>query len=428
MSTLPRPPVALRKSMMHMLVGNIAFMAGEAIILMSLARLADVTTVGIYVLALAVTAPLFRLAGLGGNAVTASDIAGKFAFQHYTALSRALNLAAIVGLALYIFASRSLHPYWMLFVPVALTKISQQSSELMYGVFQVEDRIDLVARSLLLRAGSAVLAVPVTMYLSRSALVSLWLYTALNMVIYVLHDYRICRQMRKMQPDFDWTILRVAARDIWPLAVANTIVSVGSSVPRLVVYGLLSVTDLALFGVAQQLFLFFLFMVNAMGRAPISRLARAAMNDPAQFGKLSSRLVAAGFCIGLLLLAGTIVLGKPLLGVAFGAKYLAAFPILVIVMLAAPIRAAGSMQQFALVALRRFPNFLKIQIGVLLIMAVSAYVGGIFYGIEGVALSQLAAAIFQVSAGWRDLRRFTRQLTVPLAEPDSQPPVPTGEV
>ena len=144
---------SLRLNVSWTFAGNVFYAACQWGMLVVLAKLGSPEMVGRFALALAVTAPVFMFTNLQLRAVQATDRSHQFAFADYLGLrilSTALALAVIVGLAAW---SHYHYPFWIaaVIVMVGLAKGSESISDAIYGIVQWHERMDLIARSMMLK-------------------------------------------------------------------------------------------------------------------------------------------------------------------------------------------------------------------------------------------------------------------------------------
>ena len=151
-------PLSLRRNFSWTLLGNVVYAGCQWAILVVLAKLATPEMLGRFALGLAVTAPVAMLANLALRPLQATDARGEYDFGHYLALrciTTPIAIAVIVGIAA--FGSYPCQAA-LVIVAVGLAKAFESFSDAFYGLMQRRERLDLIARSMLIKSPLSVLA------------------------------------------------------------------------------------------------------------------------------------------------------------------------------------------------------------------------------------------------------------------------------
>ncbi len=122
------------------------------VLVVVLARLGTKEMVGQFALAQALSAPVFLTVGLNLRVVRATDVRRRWTTSQYRQLRLALNAVSIVvalGIGFVFGLSQNA---LLVLLMICLGKSAEATSQTLYGFFQLRDRLDLVSRSLLLRA------------------------------------------------------------------------------------------------------------------------------------------------------------------------------------------------------------------------------------------------------------------------------------
>jgi len=162
------PVRSLRRNFQWTIVGNVVYACTQWGILVLLAHLGDAVVVGRFSLGLAITAPIMLFAGLSLRAVQATDARREFLFADYAGLRLlmvAIALSAIVSIALYEYSGETA-AIIMLF---GVSKSIESLSDLFYGFWQQHERLDLIAKSLVLRGLLAIILGAAAYIASRAA-------------------------------------------------------------------------------------------------------------------------------------------------------------------------------------------------------------------------------------------------------------------
>ncbi|HNF91699.1 MAG TPA: oligosaccharide flippase family protein, partial [Accumulibacter sp.] len=187
---------SLRKNFSWSLVGNIVYALCQWMMLIIIARLGNARDVGIYSLALAISAPVMLFLGMNLRVAIATDQKHQFNIQDYLALRVCSSTAAVLIISFAsFFLYRTESDVLIAIFMVSLMKSVESLSDVCYGFFQKNERNDLISQSLILRGVSTVLLlVPAYVYLgslteSLGVVLSVWL------TILVVFDARKLRNI-----------------------------------------------------------------------------------------------------------------------------------------------------------------------------------------------------------------------------------------
>src|SRR5439155_21545021 len=143
--------LTLRANFLWTLAGNVIYATCQWGILVALAKLGTPQMVGEFALALAVTAPILIGAGLSLRSVQATDALGEYEFRDYFSLRLLTSAAAVLAVAGVVCFS----PYGaraaVVILIVAIAKAFESISDIVHGLWQQHERMDLIARSLVLK-------------------------------------------------------------------------------------------------------------------------------------------------------------------------------------------------------------------------------------------------------------------------------------
>jgi O-antigen/teichoic acid export membrane protein len=161
------PGVPLGHSVSWALVGNVFYAICQWGAVVLLARLGSVEVLGRFALALALTAPVFLLAGFQLRGILATDAREQFRFTDYVAVRLLAMLASL--LAVGVLAPRDSGDAFATVAFIGLAKSFEGLSDVYYGQHQRLDRMDRVAWSLAIRGSAALLGIVVGLKIAGTA-------------------------------------------------------------------------------------------------------------------------------------------------------------------------------------------------------------------------------------------------------------------
>lgn len=376
----------LRRNFVWNLGGNIVYNAVQWLLIVFIARLGTKDMVGTFALAQALAAPIFLAVGLNLRIVRATDVRRVWQPFQYKRLRAILNVASILltlllGLVLDL-GSVTLAVLAM----ICLGKASEATSQALYGYFQLRDRLDLVSRSLLLRAlfGSigfvAALLATDSLVWACAGLAAGWFVT------WLVHDRPAESRLLATEPSGEPSgTMRSLARKAAPLGIDAGVVSVVNNVPRYGVQWVLGTSALGAFAALAYLGRVVMMVTGSMADTVIARLARQAdSQDVRGFLRLLAILVAFGLGVSGAGLLGAWLLGEPVIRFVLGPEYVNQ-PVLMWLMVGVGITAFQRCLSRGLQAGHKFYGVLLIDVITLIGTVLAAVFLIPAYGLPGAA-------------------------------------------
>lgn len=381
--------LSLRVNFRWVFLSQLVYLASQWAILSSLTKLSDLKTVGLFGLALAITAPINFGLSLGLRQAQASDVNDQYIFSQYIGLrslaSIILVLACIIGVAIFNNSSAAIIVVGL----YAVAKAIETYSDTTYGLFQKYERMDLAARSMIIRGLGALGFFLGLFYLAGTrdaeALAAGIIGICLAwLAVLLCHDLPTAKRLLatmghhapeagKQRPGAQsirptWNLSKIAPL-FWhslPLGISAFLIALQLNIPRYFI-------EWRLGGEALGYFTPMIFIlsagsqfINPLVRAAVPRLARHfAARRFSAFIQLIGKVAAfAAFC-GLAAFLVAFFLGAELLTLLYSAEYAKMESVFALLMAAGILRYAASALQMATVAARRFRTQLAQQIGVL---------------------------------------------------------------
>lgn len=344
--------------------------------LMLLAKLSDPTTVGIYALAQALCIPIGEVAKMGLREIHSSSTSGPYLFGNYLALRLvAAGVALVLMVASGILQTNSAVVIWVV-VLYALTRCMELVSDMVHGLFQANERMDYIGRSLCLLGPLSLLFLSAGYWTTGSLVVAVFGQFLAQLLVLAFYDVpmgRRCAKLRSseaVRPIWDRGALQGLALQALPLAIATILVMIAVYLPRLVVESALGLSALGLFAALTALAMSPNRVVNSMGIAVSVRLAHYhAAGDRARFVGLLGRFALSVAACGTLAVAIAAAFGDAILGLVYTAEF-AQGNLFAWLAGAATLRCIADVLKFGMVASRRF-WWLAVQYGVVALVAVS---------------------------------------------------------
>jgi O-antigen/teichoic acid export membrane protein len=339
------------------MAGNVAYVLGGWIQLILLARAGGGAAVGVYSLALALTAPITNFAGLQLGALLSSDTRRTYAFREYRRLRACTTALAVVAIALVGWSSGLRGEAALALALVALMRAADASGDVYFAAWQRAERMREIGVGMALNAGlsagamgaSVGLGLGVTGAIAGAVLGSLG---ALAFVCWrTARDPELSVDLAERARGADGRRLLRLGLEALPLGVIVLLTSLQQNVPRYFVQHAGGEAALGLFAAAAQLTGAGGIVVAALGRATTPRFAwLLASGDLGGFRALARKTAATGLLLGAGGAALSVIAGAPILALLFGEEFARAAPVLVVLSVAAGFGFVGSLLGYALTA------------------------------------------------------------------------------
>lgn len=394
--------LSLRRNVSWTFAGNVVYSGGQMVIFILLAKLLDAERVGLYVLGLAITTPVFIFSNFGLRPVLATDARTPRPFSHYFTLRLILTaLALLVSGGIILFGGYR-GSAAAIIGAIAISKAIEAISDVFYGLFQQNERLDLMARSLILRSVAMMPACAAGVYITGTAhwgiagIILSWL------AVLLAHDYprgRLLTGSFKRGGDgrsgflqFDRRSLLPLAGLAFPLAIATVLHSLQLQVPRYLIEHFLGVALLGIYaGMSYPMFAL-RTVVAALGESAAQRLARLhAEARRTEYLRLLLTLTGIGVAGGIAMVMVIAVAGRQLILLLYKPEFATHVEAFVWIAAAWAASFVLSFAGYGITALRLFRV-----IPVLIAMATLGTAGfGVWlipeYGLIGAAWAVLAA-------------------------------------
>lgn len=351
--------LTLRSNFAWILTGNILYATCQLGTIVALAKLGTSFMVGQFSLGLAIAAPVLMFTNLHLRAVLATDARRLHPFAEYLNLRVLMILGGLVVISGIVYLGHYQSQTTTVILAVAFAKGIEALSDIHYGLFQLNDRLDLTGRSMMLRGILAVLTLGTAVYLIRSVLwgcvgVALaWL--AVLVFFDIRHGRRIAAVSQKLARPAPYGRPRNLLRQALPLGIATTMAALNVNIPRYFIHARLGEYQLGIYSALAYTTVVMILISDSLGHSAIPRLSRCySTGRMAEYRSLLLKLVAAGGTLGLAGLVGARFMGARLLALVYGRAYADQFRIFLVLILAAAVYCVASMLTGAITSARCF--------------------------------------------------------------------------
>jgi len=351
-----------------MLGGNIFYAACQWAMLVIIAKLGDPEMVGRFVLGLALSAPVIMFSNLNLRLVLATDSRKTYSFHSYLALRLiSAPLAALVIAGIALFMGYPLETTLVVIV-VGAAKAFEATSDIYYGLMQFHERLDRIAKSMILKGFLSLGLLGIGVYMSGSILWgAIGLACAMALTLFA-YDLRSARHVvllsgqeseaaaeSALTPHWDAHLLWQLALFTLPLGVMVLLQSLNTNIPRFFIERYLGEHSLGIFAALAYVMVAGTTMVRALGHSLSPVMARY-YNDGRRksFYRSIAFLLAAGIGIGLAGMGIAALAGRWILRIMYTPEYANHASLFVYIMFASLFLFVAQLLDYALAVVRNF--------------------------------------------------------------------------
>jgi len=396
-------PLSLRSNFAWAVSGNAVYAACQWGMIVALAKFGNTVMVGQFSLGLAVVTPILMFSNLNLRAVQATDARREFGFSEYLRLRVVSTIAAVAVILAIVWFAKYERRTAAVILALAAAKSVETFSDIHYGLFQLNDRLDQTGRSMILRGLLSVGALAAGLYFTKNVFWGCAWMALVWIVVLVLFDMRhgwrlvACTEQVRQKPPKGSPHLAQLLSLALPMGIVTTIASVIFHMPRYFVHSFMGEHELGIFSAIAYATGSLTIVGDSLATSAVPRLARLyADGRVPEFRSLLIRLVGVGCLIGLLGLAIAHGAGAWFLTVVYSADYARQSYIFTILMGAAALHFAASMLTSGITSARWF----RIQVPLYLVVAGATAWGCAHWvptmGLTGAAVGVLCGAAVRV--------------------------------
>lgn len=362
--------VSLKKNFSWTLFGNLFYGTSQWLMLIIIAKLGSPEMVGKFSLAFAITAPISMFANLNLRAVFATDAKDKHVFGDYLFLRVAMQFAGLCALILFMVASDYSQTIFALVSLVAIAKLFESFSDLLFGFLQKNERMDIISISLTVKSLLSLIGLGLAMYSTNDIIYGTAGITAAWLLVLLLYDipqaYKIYITSAGLTPEsksifrhmfsaVDKKSVRALALLSLPLGITFLFTSLVNNVPRYFIEQALGERILGIYSAMVYVIFVGIRVVTALGESATPRLAKHyALHEFDKFKNLLQKLIIFGAATGIIGIIAAATCGKTLLSLLYRPEYAEHSNVFIWLMITAAIMYISIFFEYGMNAVRKF--------------------------------------------------------------------------
>jgi len=407
--------LSLRRNISWAFAGNVFYAACQWGMITVMAKAGSPEMVGLFALGIAVTQPIMLFAGLHLRTLYCTDTENTYEFRDYLGLRIAGIAIAITvssGIAFWCYDTMKLTA---IIVAMAFAMGAQWLSDLYYGLFQKHERLDRLARSMVLKGVTSFLLIAVIVVTTGQILWAIIGLGACRLLVVILHDMPTAKTLLREstgsnartlnRPRFRFRSMLPLVWLALPMGLNMTVLSYVENIPRYYLEMFSGPHALGIFCALAYVMVACTTVTGALGQASLPRFAEYYANrDTRAFSQLLLKLLGIALAMGLAAIATAYFAGRPLLTLLYTPEYAEYHELLLLVIIAGVFGMLSSLLGVALTAARAF----RIQPVMNLVSCALVFVASVLlipkFGLEGAGIAAIisqatAMALFALCVG-----------------------------
>ena len=333
--------LSIRENFSWTFAGNVVYAGSQWGILVVLAKLGTPEMLGRFALGLAVTAPVIMFSNLHLRAVQATDAKYEYTFGDYLGLRIITTLSALLVIVAIVSFSGYRGETAFVILAIGAAKGFEAISDVFFGLLQQHERMDRIAKSMMIKGPLSIAALGMGVYLTESVLWGVIGLAAVWAVILASYDIKSAvfvlppPSQKPPVPPPDkanlssvlwprWNIKTLRAM-VWlalPLGFVMGLLSLNTNIPRYFIEKYHGQDALGIFAAMAYFIVAGNRFVSALGQSASPRLAKFyAMGNRIAFRKLMTKLIGIGALLGGVGVLIVLMEGKEILALLYSPEY-----------------------------------------------------------------------------------------------------------
>lgn len=302
------------KNLSWTLVGNVFYSLVKWLILIMFVRSLTGEEVGMYSLALAISAPLFLFANM--RLRTVYVVSDNNNFRELLILRYLVIIISLIIISIISFLW--LNQYFWVVLFVSLIKVAEMISDLLYALPHKENNLTLIGKILLFKGMGILLVVGVTLLVSKSLLITLSTYV-LFVFLFIFLEYKLCLPF-KTDAKFEIKLIKGLLITTIPLGFVQFLGSINISQPKYFLDIFHSIEIVGIFTAITYILTIVNLIMSSLSQTYLRSIKNLIIEN--KYGKLKDlifkKMGFVGFGIGIIGLINSALFGDLFLEIIYG--------------------------------------------------------------------------------------------------------------
>ena len=420
--------LSLKTNFSWTFLGNLIYTGCQWGMLVVLAKIGSSQMVGLFTIGYAVTAPVMQFASLRMRLAQATDVNREYQFGDYLGLRLIMSLLALLFIMGIVVFTNYEEKIALIILAVGLDKFIEGISDVFYGFFQQNERMDRMALSMIIKGLLTLIALSLGVYLTGSVFWAIICLAAARMLVIVAYDVpngakifkslqlnpgrhqKSINKITTMAPRWDRKTLGKLGWLLLPLGFVVMLSSLDTNIPRYFIERNFGVAELGIFAAIASFDRAGNLFVKALAQSTSPRLSQYySAGNKAAFRALLMKTAGSGVLLGAAGVLVVLVAGREILTLFYQPEY-ARNDIFIYLMIAAGLGYISTFLIYGITAARTF----GIQVLIYILTTIALIVACIIFvprsGLQGAAMAIILARSVQlissVATTVNELRKF----------------------
>ncbi|WP_350019924.1 lipopolysaccharide biosynthesis protein [Priestia flexa] len=390
--------LSLRKNFSWTLLGNGLYAFSQWFIVFILAKYGTPQMIGVYSMGLALSAPVLMMTNLQLRVVQATDFQNKYPFGIYFGLRILMTFLALTTIIIIMLFLNYNEQKFLIILIISLSRGIDALSDIVYGVAQKYERMDLMSRSRIIKSILIITIFPLCMWLWNDLLIGSIAILIISILCLLLIDVVNAKGYDNIKPLIEKRSFFYLIRTSLPLGIVLMLGSLYTNIPRYAIDSYLGAKELGYFTAVSYFIVAGQTVITSLTQPASPRLAKLySIGDIKNFKGLLRKLCSAGLLLSLIGILASIVLGKEILTILYTAEYRSYHVLFVLLMLSTLFIYMGAFLGCGLTAARNFSVQPYIEGIATLISIIVCWLIIPLIGLNGAAVGILIASGMQFS-------------------------------
>lgn len=193
----------------------------SAVLLLLATRINGTYAAGMFSIAFATATILNGIGDYGIRLYQVTDSRRMYKFGEYKALRFIVVLTMIIIGVIFVFASGYELEKLLICICLVLFKAIDNLSDTYQGEFQLQDRLDISGKSIVIRNTIAIILFGITNYVTRNLVLSTFILFITNMILFVLYDKNKIKKYTNEKMDFNKKTLKILLKECFPVCIST---------------------------------------------------------------------------------------------------------------------------------------------------------------------------------------------------------------
>lgn len=401
-------PLSLNVNFAWTFLSNVLVAACQLGLLTLLLREAGDEATGQYIIALAISAPVFMFAGLDLRTLQATDSSGEVRFIEYLGLRLICGGIALVFVPVIALALGYRADTLAVVTMVGLGRFFLLIGDTFNGLMQQSERMDRVAHSIVLKGILSSVVLGATFLATGSLIAAVFAEATTRFLVLAFYDLPLGRRLANQHGSEEISLAslrtveaarltKLTIRSL-PLAFKVMLVSLDTHITRYFVSGMGSLSAVGVFGPIASGAAAGSMVGKALNQSVSAKLGRlASINEAQPFRSFVRKLQLFYLVLGVVGVGFTMLVGGPLLAL-IRPDLLAYQVVLTLVVISVALDLQNGIVDMSLVAARRIAPLAPACGLSVATSAICCWFLIPLYGLEGAAIAMIIGRIMRMAA------------------------------